>query len=458
MPAYYPRDNFREPSLTPEYVQQYTGNGCGNMRYQSTCGAWVNHTAPEHWGLGPQLGMGSSATVMYQQPGYALSQPNLTTGSRYYDSMRAPTLPPMNYSERHSMVVDAAPHVHRLEHPPQSAPQPKEEKPVGGVSAKLDYELDCMTDFVVEMTQAIIFPGGNMHSTTDFKQWVNAMLSATRLPSATIAMGLHYLTLHLERLSRTGRFFVDRERMHTLITTGLTLGSKFLDDNTFINRSWSDVSGIAVAALNREELEWLKAMEWTLHRDPNEDGGFASWLGQWKEYEARVALRAEQASRNKLAPINTSLHRQSSVQTTHNKFSPNSRDVLRSDAPHFVPASAQSYHTPVHTPYESWTPRSSLDASPVSAPHSGPTTPEFYYGAHMWNHPEGYSRRTMFGLQPVMQPVAHQQPFCHDAYPQYAPAVWNGHDSLCLCMHCSRSHHSMFPFHGQPYHGQPVIS
>ena len=55
-----------------------------------------------------------------------------------------------------------------------------------------------------------------------------------------------------------------------LLTIAVVLGSKFLDDNTFINRSWSEVSGIQVHELNELELEWLLAIKFKLHRDPAE--------------------------------------------------------------------------------------------------------------------------------------------------------------------------------------------
>jgi hypothetical protein len=363
------------------------------------------------------------------------------------------------------MTVASGPQTHRQVEQSRSAPQPKEEKHVGGVAAKLDYEMSCMNDFVVEMTQAIIYPTmGNKLPSTDFKQWVHSMLSATRLPSTTIALGLHYLSIRMGMLPQGGQHRINREKMYTMITIGLTLGSKFLDDNTFINRSWSDVSGIEVAQLNKEELDWLISMNWELHRSPHEEHGLGYWLTQWKNYESRAAARAaartEEAGRNKLAPINTNLQRHGSVHSVHSNFSPApAQDMFSRPNPNqFAAKPAQAQFTPVYSSYDPWmSSHPSADDSPASAPHTGPTTPEFFYGASVWNHPEGYSRRTMFGLQPVTQLMPQQQAFNHEQYQHYAPAAWNGHGTSCFCMLCKCQQQTSF-FPGPSYRLEPAMA
>jgi hypothetical protein len=69
-----------------------------------------------------------------------------------------------------------------------------------------------------------------------------------------------------------------------MLTVALLLGSKFLDDNTFQNKSWAEVSNIPVSELNSMELDWLFAFDWKIHeRIHDQQDGFASWLSHWAE-------------------------------------------------------------------------------------------------------------------------------------------------------------------------------
>lgn len=48
------------------------------------------------------------------------------------------------------------------------------------------------------------------------------------------------------------------------VLTLLCLANKFLDDNTFTNKTWSDVSGMNVYDLNVMEAEFLEALDYNL--------------------------------------------------------------------------------------------------------------------------------------------------------------------------------------------------
>lgn len=76
--------------------------------------------------------------------------------SLYYRPAPGPILPPIrgfetshhiDQSESHSQVSKQTYN--------DRQPEKRDEKPVGGVSAKLDYDMDLMTDFVTETSQAM---------------------------------------------------------------------------------------------------------------------------------------------------------------------------------------------------------------------------------------------------------------------------------------------------------------
>lgn len=381
---------------------------------------------------------------MYPQAGTYLSSapPSLPPASSFYEPNGAAILPPMRVQPGQTMAEAAMQQQQqqqqRLHEYNQRVNQPaKEEKPVGGVSAKLDYDMDVMTDFVCETALRLITPGRMMP--TSFRKWVHQVLCATRLPSATILLSMFYLSNRMPMLAHEPK---TDTHLFRLLTIALVLGSKFLDDNTFINRSWSEVSGITVHELNELELEWLLAINFRLHRDPSEQHGWNTWSEHWKAYQSTAAARAERS--NKLSPIDTSVHRRS--------FNPNKPlPTLPMQQPYaqasydYAPKSAQSaYNPPSYSQYDPW--RSASDHSPASAPTTGPTTPEYYGATGTWGPVEGYSRRTMFGFPPLSQSAHAQQQsnYGPPAYQQYGASAWNQHGLNCGCAYCVQRHPPYF--------------
>jgi hypothetical protein len=458
MPSFYPRPMPRDlPPTPPEFIPGYNMNGCAGGPYSAGgCAGYPGSGAHETGGYdqadryGPLPSM--PATAIYQHANVSAfinNSVNLPSAARFFNPQHMPLLPPMRTNDPGMMHAPGqqAPKEHT-----RTEQNPKKEESVGGVSATLDYKLETMTDFVAEMSQGLLAPGMPPHQIPDFKKWVHSVLSATRLPSATIVLSLHYLTVRLSLLSKGGQYHGSTDQIYIMLTIALALGSKFLDDNTFINRSWSDVSGINVKDLNRVELEWLVSMEFNLHRDPNEQQGFNTWLTRWKEYETRAA-RTE-----KLAPLDTNVLRPNQVHGLHGTFSPAPAQQMfgKPTVPEFAPKSGHAQFTPTYA-YDPWgVSRSATENSPCSAPHTGPTTPEFYPGSGIWGPPEGYSRRTMFGFPPLTQNASQVGGFGQGPFtPQFTPNAWNGHPMGCPCFQCGRQHSSGYFAPG--FGAQPVV-
>ena len=311
MPSFYPRQNLpRQLPLTPpEFVPNYH-SGCGGMPYQQPAyaGQMGMRSQDEGYDFADRYGHFSLAMPpMYPQTGTFMGNApsNVAPPNSFFEPVGQTTLPPMRHAMG-DMNLQQQQHHAQQELIQRPAQQSKEEKPVGGVSAKLDYDMDVMTDFVCEMALQVITPGRMMPPS--FRKWVHQVLCATRLPSATILLSMFYLSSRMTMLAGIPK---TDSHLFRLLTIALVLGSKFLDDNTFINRSWSEVSGIPVADLNELEMEWLVAIEFKLHRDPSEQQGWKSWAGHWREYQDRAAERANR--QHSLSPIDTSLHRRTEV-------------------------------------------------------------------------------------------------------------------------------------------------
>jgi Cyclin len=480
MPAFYPARQL--PLTPPDYNTGYQNNGCGNMHFQQ----------PQAYGVPQAMGRqedmsydysgrythqqtAAAPAPVHQQQSYQSAAMSMPPVNRFVEPINLPLPPVRSFDQpmvpapepQYQRPQEYRPHAHYEQQQHHQQQKPKEEKPVGGVSAKLDYDMEWMADFVSDMAQQLyelfssqicladidiaqsVQRGKSSHPS--FRTWVHSVLCATRLPSATIVLSLHYLSLRMTMLQER-RQPPQEGQIYRLLTVALILGSKFLDDNTFINRSWADVSCIEIKVLNTMEQDWLSDIDYRLHRDPIEAQGFQTWLTHWKEYEAqKLAMGARSL---KLSPIDTNVQRQVPV---HKTFTPQSTQSA------FPPPSAQEYHsarsqqtqyhTPAWTPYDPWLiPRSAMETSPASAPHTGPTTPEYYGGPGTWapldNGAYSYQRR--FGFTPLSQPQSqpHAQPlpqiqtyptFNHQQYQQQSG--WNAHSIHCHCGQCNASRH-----------------
>ena len=338
--------------------------------------------------------------------------------------------------------MESAIQQHYRQQPVAQPEQRKEEKTTGGVAAHLDYEMEQMSDFVAEMAQGMydlytteinladidlarsVHPGSTV--SPQFRKYVLQILSSTRLPSSTILLGLYYLTARLRMLSSAGVYTSGRGQVSRFLTVALLLGSKFLDDNTFQNKSWSEVSSIPVADLNSMELEWLFAFDWNIHtRIYDKDDGFTSWRKHWESWRAKASAPVYEPPRRSLAPIDTNTARTNVI----------SKPLMSPEGP--IPP---QYQRP--TNFEnSWLNPAASEYSPPSAPNSGPTTPD-YYAVGPWAYPPPPYSRAWIPPPPYMQPSAppSQPPSYHHtpyALP-FAQSVWTGHGSSCGCMYCAK--------------------
>ncbi|KAF2398385.1 hypothetical protein EJ06DRAFT_480082 [Trichodelitschia bisporula] len=322
----------------------------------------------------------------------------------------------------------------------------KEEKPVGGVSAKLDYEMDWMTDFVAESAHQMYA----LSRSPLFRQWVHQVLCATRLPASTIMMSLGYLSLRLAKQQHLSSPQKDLQ-IHHHVTVALILGSKFLDDNTFVNRSWSDVSNIQVTLLNQLERDWLASIDYKLHHLSDDNQGFKLWLSRWKDFENQALSRGSRAF--KLSPIDTNVTKMSASYYSKPPTPNSAHLTFQGPIPQELVSRPQTrYHTPVYSQYDPWlVPRSANENSPASAPHTGPTTPEYYGGPGTWGPQAFVPRRPTYGFGPVAQPQAqqgHAQPqpqsanstYAHTPFtPVYNHHAWApAHGMGCMCSYCNR--------------------
>ncbi|KAI9651811.1 MAG: hypothetical protein M1831_007561 [Alyxoria varia] len=97
---------------------------------------------------------------------------------------------------------------------------------------------------------------------TGFLKWVTTILSTTQVAQNVTLLALMFI----RRLKNQNPYVKGKPGSeYRLFTVALMLGNKFLDDNTYTNKTWAEVSGISVTEIHVMEVEFLSHMKYDLY-------------------------------------------------------------------------------------------------------------------------------------------------------------------------------------------------
>ncbi|KAG6000963.1 hypothetical protein E4U21_004859 [Claviceps maximensis] len=310
----------------------------------------------------------------------------------------------------------------------------------GGVCAVLDYEVDMMAEYVAEMAVRVVTPDGTV--TSAFRKFVTQILTSTRLPSTTILLGMNYLAKRINAMRGQGSLKASEGEVWRYLTVSLLLGSKFLDDNTFQNRSWSEVSGIAVSELNSLEYDWVQAMSWKLYVNLDLSKDYQAWLENWREWQQLKKRQASQASRDRLASLVPAIETDLARYAT-NRQSPHSRylqeQVAEYERYQAMKNDQQTYRSRdacwAHNPW----------SAPLTPPDSGYGTPEYVPSSTTSSntgYSEWFAQATAQYSSRNLQPPAHNTFYQHrqTSYSSQYPhnhGTWDHGVTDCNCPGCA---------------------
>ncbi|MCJ1310099.1 hypothetical protein MMC25_003760 [Agyrium rufum] len=119
-----------------------------------------------------------------------------------------------------------------------------------------------------------------------FRKWVTTILSTTQVTQNVILLALMFI-YRLKKLNPTVKGKPGSE--FRLLTVALMLGNKFLDDNTYTNKTWAEVSGISVQEIHIMEVEFLSNMKYTLYVSDQEWVRWHQKLGRFWDYFNRAS-------------------------------------------------------------------------------------------------------------------------------------------------------------------------
>ena len=125
------------------------------------------------------------------------------------------------------------------------------------------------------------------------------ILSTTQVTQNVILLALMFI-YRLKKLNPTVKGKSGSE--FRLLTVALMLGNKFLDDNTYTNKTWAEVSGISVQEIHIMEVEFLSNMKYTLYVSELEWTAWHQKLGRFWDYFDKAATARGPSSLLNLAP------------------------------------------------------------------------------------------------------------------------------------------------------------
>ncbi|KAK4244655.1 cyclin-domain-containing protein [Corynascus novoguineensis] len=157
-----------------------------------------------------------------------------------------------------------------------------------------------------------------------FKKWVSTVLTTTQVTQNVVILAL----LYIHRLKKANPTVKGRPGSeYRLLTVALMLGNKFLDDNTYTNKTWADVSGISVNEIHVMEVEFLSNMRYSLLVSAEE---WEQWLDKLVKFWSFLELTQQARSptppplpitsptqRNYGSPLHSPVPLTPSLQTTH---------------------------------------------------------------------------------------------------------------------------------------------
>jgi hypothetical protein len=337
----------------------------------------------------------------------------------------------------------------------------------GGVCAVLDYEVDLMAEYVAEMATRVVTPDATV--TPPFRKFVSQILTSTRLPSTTILLGMNYLAKRINMMKQQQSSFKATEgQVWRYLTVALLLGSKFLDDNTFQNRSWSEVSGINVAELNTLEYEWLAAIRWQLFVNLETSKDYTAWLESWREWQQVRKRQQEQAVRQRLSPVVPAIDTDLMRFSGRNGYSAFVQQQAAEFERYNTLRKGEAVQQPAYRSREVAWSHNPWQATPLTPPDSGYGTPE--YSMNSTTAPkqfDWFSQSTVQSQMPYGQgsnryPQSQGQGAYygrHANYPGqygYSQHMWEHNGQVdCHCVNCSAVRQP--PYFASHAYGQPVM-
>ncbi|KAG9782545.1 hypothetical protein ABEF93_004351 [Exophiala dermatitidis] len=189
--------------------------------------------------------------------------------------------------------------------------------------------------------------------TIGFRKWVTTIISTTQVGRNVILLALMFI-YRLKRFNPavSGK----RGSEFRLLTIALMLGNKFLDDNTYTNKTWAEVSGISVNEIHVMEVEFLSNMRYDLYASAEEWSEWKAKLGRLGAFYNKASRMPPTESSPGPAPVTPTsqkfVYKLPSPPSTHHSVSPYTSSASLNGQyprlPHPVPTTTSASSSPLY--------------------------------------------------------------------------------------------------------------
>ena len=124
-----------------------------------------------------------------------------------------------------------------------------------------------------------------------FPSFLHKLLSTTQLSPPSILLALYYIRL-LKAMNPTSPTPQPGSEFRIAVAA-LMASNKYLEDNTYTNKTWAEVSGIRAQEIERMEREFLSGVGWKLRVEEHVWKAWVRWVGDWREGAMPKKRKAE---------------------------------------------------------------------------------------------------------------------------------------------------------------------
>ncbi|EMR09201.1 hypothetical protein PNEG_02538 [Pneumocystis murina B123] len=123
------------------------------------------------------------------------------------------------------------------------------------------FETDLTLFSIISNVQSLNLLSPNSFPKEEFLSWNRGVLSSINISKNVIFLAL----LFIYRLKERNPMIRGKSGSeYRLLTIALILGNKFLDDNTYTNKTWAEITGISVKEIHVMEAEFLVNIHYSL--------------------------------------------------------------------------------------------------------------------------------------------------------------------------------------------------
>lgn len=124
--------------------------------------------------------------------------------------------------------------------------------------------------------------------TNSFKPFIMNVIKHTQLPPTAVSLALYYILRLKKNSSRP--IVGNANSEYRVFSVALMLANKFLDDNTYTNKTWAEVTHLPLKEISAMEVEFLANMRYSLYVNTEDWAAWQRRLRVWLNIHSTISI------------------------------------------------------------------------------------------------------------------------------------------------------------------------